>query len=140
MRNRVKKQPIVTQAGRIHSLKSLPDNLIRFSFRHFIENDKFGSHLAKDGYLGALMARLRDVSSMPVSTFRCDKGKGLRAHMHDWHNTTEKNGYSHLNEQLQQCEPWQFQISANEHGRVHGLLVDEVFYVVWIDPDHNLYS
>lgn len=34
---------------------------------------------------------------------------------------------------------WQFALSANEHGRVHGFLADNVFYVRWLDPDHNLY-
>ncbi|HEU4455801.1 MAG TPA: hypothetical protein VFR81_22240 [Longimicrobium sp.] len=34
---------------------------------------------------------------------------------------------------------WQFALSANEHGRVHGFLVEDTFYVRWLDPDHNLY-
>lgn len=59
--------------------------------------------------------------------------------MHDWQKTTEPDGYSELNEQLQGCEPWQFQLSANEHGRVHGILIDQVFYIVWLDPNHALY-
>ena len=29
---------------------------------------------------------------------------------------------------------------ANQHGRVHGILIDEVFYVVWLDPEHRLYQ
>jgi len=35
--------------------------------------------------------------------------------------------------------PYQFSLSSNEHGRVHGFLIDEVFYIVWLDPDHQLY-
>jgi hypothetical protein len=30
-------------------------------------------------------------------------------------------------------------LTANEYGRVHGFFLDEVFYVVWLDPDHKLY-
>ena len=44
-----------------------------------------------------------------------------------------------LNEQLRGEDAWEFEITRNEHGRVHGLLLDETFYIVWIDPDHNLY-
>jgi hypothetical protein len=139
MRKKVNKQPITKQTERIHSLRSIPDNLIRFSFRHFDQNEKFGAHLAGDGYIGALMERLRDVSGLTLSEFRSNKNKSLRAHTHDWSRTTEENGYTHLNEQLRQCEPWQFQLSANEHGRIHGILIDEVFYVIWIDPMHKLY-
>ncbi len=35
--------------------------------------------------------------------------------------------------------PYQFSLSSNEHGRVHGFFIDEVFYIVWLDPDHLLY-
>lgn len=76
---------------------------------------------------------------MRVSEFRSTRHKSLRAHTHDWEKTSEKAGYSHLTEQLKQCEPWQFCLSANEHGRVHGILIDEVFYVVWLDPGHKMY-
>ena len=34
---------------------------------------------------------------------------------------------------------WQFALSANEHGRVHGFLVADTFFVRWLDPEHNLY-
>ena len=35
---------------------------------------------------------------------------------------------------------WQFALSANEHGRVHGFLRGDTFYIRWLDPDHNLYA
>ena len=48
--------------------------------------------------------------------------------------------FLNANEQLRAEEAWQFEITRNAHGRVHGLLVGETFYVVWIDPDHLLYN
>ena len=36
-----------------------------------------------------------------------------------------------------QAEYWQFRLDKS-HGRVVGILVDSVFYVVWLDPYHNL--
>lgn len=36
-----------------------------------------------------------------------------------------------------QAEYWQFRIDKS-HGRVIGILIDAVFYVVWLDPYHNL--
>ncbi|MEK7399903.1 MAG: hypothetical protein AAB116_23415 [Candidatus Poribacteria bacterium] len=36
-------------------------------------------------------------------------------------------------------EAYQFEISQN-HGRIHGFFVEHVFYIVWLDPDHELYS
>jgi hypothetical protein len=26
------------------------------------------------------------------------------------------------------------------HGRVHGILLDDTFFVVWLDPGHKLYA
>ena len=35
-------------------------------------------------------------------------------------------------------DAWQFSVSRSSHGRVHGFLIDEVFYIRWLDPEHNL--
>jgi hypothetical protein len=37
-------------------------------------------------------------------------------------------------------DKYQLTISTNEHGRIHGFFILDVFYVVWLDPDHELYS
>lgn len=136
-----KGDPLPTSAGSVHKRQALPDDLLRFSFRHYQATDKF---CLPDGaksplYAATLLERLREVSSMRVSEFRANRHKSLRAHPHDWTETSEKDGYAHLTEQLKQCEPWQFCLTANEHGRVHGILIDEVFYVVWLDPEHKMY-
>ena len=143
--SKIKKQPLpeAQAVSPIHKSKKLPDDLIRFSFRHLnFENEKFNvpaqERLAN--YMPQFLERLRDVSGMRLSEFRANKNRALRAHTHAWDDTTEPAGFAHLNEQLQSCEPWQFCLSVNEHGRVHGLLVDDVFYVVWLDPDHKLYN
>lgn len=33
---------------------------------------------------------------------------------------------------------WQIRISINKGG-IHGVFSDNVFYVIWFDPQHNLY-
>jgi hypothetical protein len=35
---------------------------------------------------------------------------------------------------------FQFSISSNEYGRVHGFMIDTTFYVRWFDPEHRLYA
>lgn len=137
----IKKEPLPLSSGRIHKEKDLPDDLVRFSFRHLQINGKFGLPPAgeKPEYLSNLLDRLKSVSDFTVDRFRTEKSKALRAHKHNWTETTEPNGYSHLSPQLQDCEPWQFCLTANEHGRVHGILIDNVFYVIWLDHDHALY-
>ena len=58
----------------------------------------------------------------------------------DWKETSEPAGFDHLHQAFrEQIVPWQFTITANAHGRVHGFWIDDVFYLVWIDPCHKLY-
>lgn len=140
--SRISKPPLPQAAGSVHKAKEIPDDLVRFSFRHYTPSDKFCLPAAERAipYLQVLLDRLRDVSGLRVSDFQRDRNRTLRSHSHDWATTTEQEGYTHLSQQLQGCTPWQFSLTANEHGRVHGLLIDEVFYVVWLDPNHSLYA
>ena len=32
-----------------------------------------------------------------------------------------------------------FNITKTRHGRVHGYFVESIFYIVWLDPKHELY-
>jgi len=142
MTKKIRKQELSLEtSGSIHKSKKLPEGLVTFSFRHYTASEKFCLPPADrlPTYVPQLLDRLKHVGAMKVTEFRSEKSRSLRAHQHDWHNTSESEGFAHLGEQLRSCEPWQFCLSANEHGRVHGLLIDSVFYVVWIDPNHALY-
>jgi hypothetical protein len=105
-----------------------------------LSNPKFSLDRCADGFLDKLLSRLRDVCQITVQEFRTSKNsKTLRAHTINWDETSEKEGFTCLNAQLRDNEPWQFALTANVHGRVHGFLIDSIFFVVWIDPDHQLY-
>jgi len=64
----------------------------------------------------------------------------MRNHKIDFKETSEPNGFRQLPEQSRNNEAWQFQITKNVHGRVHGLLIAEIFFIVWLDPCHLLYG
>lgn len=114
---------------------------IKFSFKYIhFTNPKFSlSRCKKEGYLEKLLLRLQNVSGLTLMEFRSTQARALRSHLVRWEDTSEKNGFSFLNEQLQGADPWQFQLSSNEHGRVHGFFIDDTFFIVWLDPDHQLY-
>lgn len=61
----------------------------------------------------------------------------LKSSLHDLHPITwsKTNVKAPLNSE--QCDYWQFRINKSK-GRVIGFLIDGVFYVVWLDPHHNL--
>lgn len=114
---------------------------LRFSFKliDLCGNPKFSINTCGANYLDAMLQRFCAVSSMTVQEFRACRSSALRSHPIRWQNTSEPNGFAHLNDQLQDEDAYQFELSANAHGRVHGLLLDNTFYVVWLDPNHNLY-
>ena len=128
--------------GKIQQRTPLSDGNITFSFLHLdlVANPKFTLNRCQAGYLEKLLERLKSLNAMTAKDFRETKSKSIRAHTHDWTQTTEKQGFTSLNQQLRDLQGWQFQITSNDHGRVHGFFVDRTFFVVWLDPDHLMYS
>lgn len=114
------------------------EDFIVFSFKHLdLQNSKFSLELGEDGYPKALLGRLKDVSALLLNPFR-QGGHSLHSHLIDFSLTTEPRGFSKINQQLWEQSPWQFAITTNKHGRVHGFLIGNTFYVVWLDPNHQL--
>ncbi|HAF2126683.1 TPA: hypothetical protein G9F27_000787 [Salmonella enterica] len=113
---------------------------INFSFRYIdADNDKFCFTSQGASYFCKVLNRLKDLSTLTEREFIADRGATLKSHPIDWRHTSEPDGFSHLNEQFQGYTPYQFAVSRNEHGRVHGFFIGNVFHVVWLDPDHRLY-
>lgn len=76
-----------------------------------------------------LLDCLKSVNNMTISD--------LKKSMHDLHPID----FSKTNVKNPTCNPqleyWQFRINKSK-GRVIGFLIDGIFYVVWLDPYHNL--
>ena len=127
--------------SKVHNRTTLTDSeSIRFSFKYLdFTNPKFRCDDCADGYLEKLLVRLKDVGGFTTKRFRCEQNLALRNHRIGWDRSSEPQGFSCLNEQLRPEESWQFGISANEHGRIHGFIIDETFYIVWLDPLHRLF-
>lgn len=140
-KRRIKARKPSKSASRIQPQPAaLEDDIVRFSFKHLdLAHPKFS--IAKQGtaYLHSLLDRLKAISALKVMEFLSNRSSALRVHPIDWADTSEPDGFTHLNEQLRDLTAYQFQISANAHGRVHGFMIDYVFFVVWLDPDHRLY-
>lgn len=61
----------------------------------------------------------------------------LKSSLHDLHPITWSKTNTNAPSNSEQCDYWQFRINKSK-GRVIGFLIDGVFYVVWLDPHHNL--
>lgn len=117
------------------------DNL-RFSFKYLDLHHPRFSVVARDrAYFRLLLERLRELSGFSVGEFASQRSGTLRIHPINFERdrvTVRGFGLREWNEADELG--WQFSLSANEHGRVHGFLAGDTFYVRWLDPEHNLYA
>jgi hypothetical protein len=119
---------------------STSNPILKFSFKFFDQSDdEMCPAVFKNGYTQTLMGRLQGLSSWTVADFTGRENSSIRNHRHDWSKTSRPRGFSHLNDHYSAYEGWQFCLSANEYGRVHGIIIDDTFYVIWLDQDHRMY-
>jgi len=86
----------------------------------------------------SLFGRLKELSRLtPEYLMSRPYDKSLRCHQIIWEETDEDCFGFPMEEEIVEI-PYQFQISK-QRGRVHGFFLDCVFYIVWIDKNHNLY-
>lgn len=117
----------------------LQSGSVRFSFKHLNFTDKFRVSHRNGQYIHKLLERLKNVSSMNAGQLRGNHARAVRSHPIIWSQTTEPKGFSHLNEQLRCIDAFQFECEEKQYGRIHGFYIDNIFFVVWLDPDHSLY-
>ncbi len=133
-RRRVKSKPIANPPG---------DERFQFSLRHLQDGDPDFDYSGRaSNYYEQLLSRLRDLCRENAQEVIASpaKRKQLRFHPINWEEArVSRDGFAELNEQLRELPAWQFQITSNAHGRIHGFIIDTIFYIVWLDPDHNLY-
>ncbi|MEA5471530.1 hypothetical protein [Spirulina sp. 06S082] len=82
---------------------------------------------------------MKDFSSWTVQELLRDRSPSIRCHPIEWSETSE-NCFNIPNEEQLVDTPYQLSLSANEYGRMHGFFLGDIFYIVWLDPEHLLYS
>lgn len=130
------------EAKRISASSKIPEGLVQFSFKYLQANHAdYHSNGCQLAYFLSLIARLKDISCCQMSSLKSTKSNPtLRFHEINFGaENVSASGFG-----IPNCEEfddfaWQFSISVNAHGRVHGFVIEETFFVVWLDPDHKLY-
>ncbi|WP_419877708.1 hypothetical protein [Brevibacillus centrosporus] len=88
-----------------------------------------------------LFDNLREISKLNRNEFVVQQRNHYDVHSHDFENTAYHyadrlpEGYF---EQLSEDQCLQFRLSSSG-GRVHGFMIENTFYVLWLDPHHNMY-
>jgi hypothetical protein len=119
----------------------VPDaKTLQFSFKHLdLENPKFPVNVCTADFWMAFARELHRYSQLPVDEFT-DANNDDHRHFIFFEETSVPHGFSHLDtEQVGWLEPWQFQIGV-ERWRVMGFVLDDTFFIVWLDPRHALYA
>lgn len=115
----------------------VPKRGFSFSFAAFDRSHKLfnlGDDSKKSGVVSGkwfieLLDCLKDLSKMTVNE--------IKTSMHDLHPVDWDKANTSMPSESHQCEYWQFRINKSK-GRVIGVITDGVFYIVWLDPHHNL--
>lgn len=120
---------------------------LRFSFKHIdLMNPKFLATDCCAEYFCKLLATLQRFSTWNVGQF-VDQNHNDCRHIISFDQTTEPEGFQGIQEmdrdQIGYLEGWQFAVCPDDpwgnRWRAHGILVDDTLYVIWLDPNHELY-
>lgn len=123
-----------------------PENRsLRFSFKHVDTKHAIFPLSACDGeFLSSLVTALHRYSSFTVEQF-ADNNNDEHRHTFEFTEDLAASWLTDAAEELRQELPWQFAVCPEEHApprsgwRVHGIVLEDVFYVVWLDPDHLVF-
>lgn len=112
---------------------------LSFSFKYLDRSHGKFSYSEKDQkYFSKLIERLSALCSLNSMDLLCSRSSSYRCHPIKWEETSESS-FGIPNEEQLVDTPYQFEVSANSYGRIHGFFIQEVFHIVWMDPDHRLY-
>lgn len=135
----------IPKASAINKPRITPENIavksekqkILFSFEAVDKNEYFNLDGTCQNWAADLFDTMKKVSQIELKDIYAGKYSGktlpLRIHQHENANPPCK-----VPKQISLDDIWQIRISVSKGG-IHGIFSDNVFYVIWFDPQHNLY-
>jgi hypothetical protein len=119
---------------------------VRFCFDYLQpDHPKFPLSSCSDKFLQALLREIVRYSNWTVDLFK-DMNNVNHRHSTTFGETTEPEGFADIDPSDQELwteEAWQFALpgergTPSDAWRVHGFIMNNIFHVVWLDPDHKL--
>jgi len=117
------------------------DKKISFSFKYLTFDNDFCITKYQDlNEIKSCFDRLKSISDMECKDFKCNPHRALRNHKIDFSDTSRENFWFPWEEQLI-WEEWIYQFAVSQaKWRMIGFILKDIFYIVWLDPNHTLYS
>lgn len=102
-------------------------------------NDKFQFHGLDKQFYQQLIDCFQRIKNATAKELKTQTAKSITPKCINWDYSTitEKSFPTHIGTELTK-ECFEVRITKN-NGRVHGFLYNNIFYIVWIDPFHNLF-
>lgn len=115
------------------SLPSKVDSYIHFSFELLERNEYFNLDGTCQRWTSDLFDMLAAVSHKTVSELHSSSNTTFRVHDH-----RNAEPPCEIPQNIDLKDMYQIRISKSKGG-IHGIFVENVFYIVWLDPLHNMY-
>lgn len=120
---------------------------LKFSFTHLdMEKPKFHHSKCSKAYFAKLLEVLQRYSRWRVNQFTEQDHNDHRHTIDDFSETSEPDGFSHITaddlDQFGYYRIWEIGVDPGvvySPWRTHGVLIEDTFYLVWLDPEHALY-
>ena len=112
---------------------SVSDNTIVFSFEAYDKTEYFNLDGTCQNWAAELLDMMHDVSTHTVTDLTSRKYGKYRVHDH-----RDAKCPSPLPDGVALKDMYQIRISKSKGG-VHGVFRENTFYVIWLDPLHNMY-
>ena len=119
----------IPEATAIH----VTDDGIVFSFETLERTEYFNLDGTCSNWASDMLQMCKEVSKLTVKQLSSKQFRTFRFHPHE-----SANCPSPLPDGVELKDIYQLRISASKGG-IHGILRENRFYVIWLDPLHNMY-
>lgn len=122
-----------------HKLGNLEDHVV-ISLKYLdLYHSKFCIDNCEANYFLHILFRLKDISAIGMSELIANRSSSLKFNHLDFDDPdVTENSFGIPREEEIVSNPRELEITRNLYGRVHGFCIDNVFYIRWLDPNHNL--
>ena len=110
------------------------DEGLKFSFEALDKTEYFLLYGTCPNWAAELFDMLKDISGPSVA----DMVGGNYRTKYRVHNHEKANPPSKLPDGVALKDCYQIRIQSSKGG-IHGIFIDNIFYIIWLDPFHNMY-
>lgn len=116
---------------------TVQNDKLLFSFEAIEKNEYFNLDGTCQNWASDLFDALQLASTISMKDIRAGRysGRNSTFRIHSHSNIQNPCKYP---QNVDINDMWQIRISKSKGG-IHGVFVENIFYVIWFDPQHNLY-